>query len=86
MSMQPEDTGLAGTTTGGAVASTPGAADGGEQDAGPLVGAADADADAARSGADVTPDDGGRDSDGTPVGLADAEADAARSGADPGVV
>jgi hypothetical protein len=52
------------------------------EDTGPPVGAADADADAARSGADVDLDDPQRDSDGVPVGGADADADAARSGAD----
>ena len=52
-------------------------------DSGPTVGASDADADAARSGADVDLGDASRDSDGTPVGDADRDADAERSGADP---
>jgi hypothetical protein len=53
-----------------------------QPDSGPTVGASDADADAARSGADVDLADATRDSDGTPVGEADREADADRSGAD----
>jgi hypothetical protein len=53
-----------------------------QQDSGPTVGAADAEADAARSGADVDLTDANRDSDGTPVGTADRDADAERSGAD----
>jgi hypothetical protein len=40
-----------------------------------LVGASDADADAARSGADVDLEGAERDSDGVPVGRADLEAD-----------
>jgi hypothetical protein len=51
-------------------------------DTGPTVGASDADADAARSGADVDLANASRDSDGTPVGDADRDADAERSGAD----
>jgi hypothetical protein len=53
-------------------------------ESGPTVGAADAEADAARSGADTdfAPDTTSRDSDGVPVGSADAEADARASGAD----
>jgi hypothetical protein len=50
---------------------------------GPTVGAADAEADAARSGSDEADlDDATRDSDGVPVGSSDADADAAESGAD----
>ena len=47
----------------------------GPDPAGPTVGASDADADAARSGADVDLADATRDSDGVPVGEADLEAD-----------
>jgi hypothetical protein len=47
----------------------------------PLVGASDAEADAARSGADADFTDTHRDSDGTPVGDADLEADKRNSGA-----
>ena len=55
------------------------------RDTGPIVGASDAEADAARSGSDDADlDDAGRDSDGVPVGSADAEADAENSGADRG--
>jgi hypothetical protein len=54
------------------------------RDAGPTVGASDAEADAARSGGDAALDDTARDSDGVPVGTADAEADAENSGADRG--
>jgi hypothetical protein len=46
---------------------------------GPLVGADDARADAARAGADTDLTGGTRDSDGTPVGSADAEADRIRA-------
>jgi hypothetical protein len=46
------------------------------------VGASDADADAARSGADADLTDAQRDSDGVPVGREDAAEDARRSGAD----
>jgi hypothetical protein len=53
-----------------------------EPNTGPTVGASDADADAARSGADADLDDANRDSDGVPVGSADQDADARRSGAD----
>jgi hypothetical protein len=53
-----------------------------QPDAGPTVGASDAEADAARSGADVDLTDATRDSDGVPVGKADADADAERSAAD----
>jgi hypothetical protein len=52
-------------------------------ESGPTVGASDADADAARSGADVDLGGATRDSDGVPVGRADAEEDARRTGADP---
>jgi hypothetical protein len=51
-------------------------------DAGPTVGSSDADADAARSGADVDQRGAARDSDGVPVGDADADEDARQSGAD----
>jgi hypothetical protein len=44
-----------------------------------LVGTADAEADAARSGADVDVDDTQRDSDGVPVGQADVQADIDRA-------
>jgi hypothetical protein len=47
------------------------------------VGASDAQADAARSGADVDLDEARRDTEDVPVGSADAQADAARTGADP---
>ena len=50
-------------------------------DAGPTVGAADAEADAVRSGADADLDAPTRDSDGVPVGDDDLEADKRRSGA-----
>jgi hypothetical protein len=49
---------------------------------GATVGSADAEADAARSGADTDLDDANRDSDGVPVGLDDADEDARQSGAD----
>ena len=49
---------------------------------GPTVGRADADADAAASGADVDLNDATRDSDGVPTGPADAEADRRASGAE----
>jgi hypothetical protein len=52
-----------------------------QNETGPTVGSSDADADAARSGADVDLDDATRDSDGALVGDADADADARRSGA-----
>jgi hypothetical protein len=53
-----------------------------EQDrTGPTVGASDAEADAARSGADADLSDTTRDSDGVPVGEDDVEADKRRSGA-----
>jgi hypothetical protein len=45
------------------------------------VGAADAEADAARSGADADQAHGARDTDGVPVGEADLEADKRASGA-----
>jgi hypothetical protein len=48
---------------------------------GPLVGASDAEADAARSGADADLTGAARDSDGVPVGEADLEEDKRRSGA-----
>jgi hypothetical protein len=44
-----------------------------------LVGTADAEADAARSGADVDLTDAQRDSDGVPVGQADVQADIDRA-------
>jgi hypothetical protein len=49
---------------------------------GPVVGASDAEADAARSGADADLSAGSteRDSDGVPVGEADAEEDRRQSG------
>ncbi|RKN41103.1 hypothetical protein [Micromonospora endolithica] len=47
--------------------------------AGPVVGADDAAADAARAGADVDLSGAVRDDDGTPVGAADAEADRRRA-------
>jgi hypothetical protein len=47
----------------------------------PTVGASDAHADAARSGADVDLTDATHDTDGTPVGRDDAEADRRASGA-----
>ena len=46
------------------------------------VGASDAEADAARSGADADLSNARRDSDGVPVGRDDAAEDARRSGAD----
>jgi hypothetical protein len=52
-----------------------------DDDAGPTVGASDAAADAAASGADVDLGPVHRDSDGVPVGEADAEADRLASGA-----
>ncbi len=48
---------------------------------GPTVGASDAEADAARSGADADLTGAARDSDGVPVGQDDAEADKRASGA-----
>lgn len=58
-----------------------------EEDTNPVealetVGAGDAAADAARSGADVDLAEAAQDSDGVPVGDADAQADAERTGAD----
>jgi hypothetical protein len=50
-------------------------------DSGPTVGRSDAEADAARSGADVDLSDATRDDDGVPVGEADADEDARQSGA-----
>jgi len=68
--------------------------DGVDHDAPPLVGQADAEADAARAGKDkdlgdrlndavdaITGSDQNRDSDGVPVGGADADADAQAAGA-----
>jgi hypothetical protein len=52
-----------------------------EQKDGPTVGASDADADAAASGADVDLTGATRDSDGVPVGEDDVEADKRASGA-----
>jgi len=49
---------------------------------GETVGRSDADADAARSGADVNLAGAARDSDGVPVGSADADEDARQSGAE----
>ncbi|WP_328473163.1 hypothetical protein OHA21_11790 [Actinoplanes sp. NBC_00393] len=48
---------------------------------GPTVGAADAEADAARSGADADLTEATHDTDGVPVGSADVEADKRASGA-----
>jgi hypothetical protein len=57
--------------------------EGATTDSGPTVGASDAEADAARSGADDADLAGStRDSDGTPVGEADREADERASGAE----
>ncbi|WP_330466389.1 hypothetical protein [Micromonospora zamorensis] len=53
-------------------------ADGG----GEIVGAADAAADAARTGADVDLSHAARDGDGVPTGAADAEADRERAAGD----
>ncbi|MFF5077309.1 hypothetical protein ACFY36_09665 [Actinoplanes sp. NPDC000266] len=53
----------------------------GNGEGGALVGASDAEADAARSGADADLADPARDSDGVAVGEADVEADKRRSGA-----
>ncbi len=47
----------------------------------PTVGSSDAEADAARSGADADLTDPARDSDGVPVGQDDVEADRRASGA-----
>jgi hypothetical protein len=52
-----------------------------ENETGPTVGAADAEADAARSGAEADLTNAERDSDGVPVGEADLEEDKRRSGA-----
>ncbi|SBT40034.1 hypothetical protein [Micromonospora auratinigra] len=57
--------------------------DAGEPDSGPVVGADDARADAARAGAQTDLTGATRDSDGTPVGDADAEADRARAAGEP---
>lgn len=57
--------------------------DTGEREGGPVVGADDARADAARAGADTDLTDATRDSDGTPVGDADADADRARAAGEP---
>jgi hypothetical protein len=51
-------------------------------DSGPTVGRSDAEADAARSGADVDLSGASRDTDGVPVGEDDADEDAVQSGAD----
>jgi hypothetical protein len=51
-------------------------------DSGPTVGRADAEADAARSGADADLAGGDRDTDGVPVGDADVDEDIRQSGAD----
>ncbi len=51
-------------------------------DSGTTVGRSDAEADAARSGADVDLSGASRDSDGVPVGEDDADEDAFQSGAD----
>ena len=53
----------------------------GAAQAGPAVGASDAEADAARSGADADLSDAAVDSDGVPVGRDDLEADKRASGA-----
>jgi hypothetical protein len=52
-----------------------------ENETGPTVGESDAEADAARSGADADLTGADRDSDGVPVGDADLEEDKRRSGA-----
>ncbi|MEV6847024.1 hypothetical protein [Actinoplanes sp. NPDC051411] len=52
-----------------------------DPETGPTVGADDAEADAARSGADADLTHPRRDSDGVPVGEADLEEDKRRSGA-----
>jgi hypothetical protein len=52
-----------------------------ENQSGPTVGASDAEADAARSGADADLTRTTRDSDGVPVGEADLEEDKRQSGA-----
>jgi hypothetical protein len=52
-----------------------------ENESEPTVGASDAEADAARSGADADLTDATHDSDGVPVGEADLEEDKRRSGA-----
>lgn len=57
--------------------------DAGTGDDGPVVGADDARADAARAGAETDLTDAARDADGTPVGAADAEADRARAAGEP---
>ena len=57
------------------------ARDGQAPPSGETVGAADAEADAARSGADADFTGAARDSDGTPVGEDDLEADKRASGA-----
>ncbi len=49
-------------------------------DSGPTVGRSDAEADAARSGADADLTGASRDTDGVPVGDDDADEDALRSG------
>jgi hypothetical protein len=51
-----------------------------ENESGPTVGASDAEADAARSGADADLTNSTRDSDGVPVGEADQEEHNPRSG------
>lgn len=56
--------------------------DEGTDEGGAPVGRADADADAARSGADVGPVTDERDTEGEPVGQEDVAEDARRSGAD----
>ncbi|KKJ93604.1 hypothetical protein [Micromonospora sp. HK10] len=58
--------------------------DSGEHGDGPIVGADDARADAARAGAETDLTGADRDTDGTPVGAADAEADRARAAGEDG--
>lgn len=76
---------LGPTGTSGPVAAAAAADLGTDEDANSreTVGASDAEADAARSGADTDLSDANRDTDGVPVGEADVEADAERGGADP---
>ncbi|HEX5200078.1 hypothetical protein ACFQS1_01815 [Paractinoplanes rhizophilus] len=76
----------AGSSPQGIPAAVPFAADLTEHEqadekTGPTVGASDAEADAAASGADADLTDAHRDSDGVPVGKDDAEEDRRASGA-----
>lgn len=75
MTDRPQQTGMLAGFLGGDTEQDPPT-----EGAGPIVGADDAAADAARGGADVDLDGATRDSDGVPVGDADADADAARGG------